>query len=563
MRFFVESLFPEKIKGVNVVGRSKTSYIDVQNYQLNHLYRQGGTGRKNADTYKVLIPDEIKQQIYENPKLLLEVWKEPTQIGNTQDWIEGDFFWQQKEDAVLKKLWENCVDKAESHTKGSRVRVTTKESSPNGMPQGTSLTPYKVPQCIGNILSMIQEGSLQNRNNAFCILAQYYSSLKIFPDEQVEALLRDLSNQINISQGEWDTDFAPSIRNMLRKKYTIRCGVDTNGLSRLPFCNAEGSAKQCPCSIGNRFENRVMDTQAAFNKLIKTYTESLPFIKTNISDIDTVTGGLRDGDYIIMQGKPQSGKSVILNYLVEGVLEQVKARDEILLLSSPDQDVTGLSESFSLGKGKLTLQELWNLARQKQLPDILKEWFDSYKDHFYFVDGAGLTLDDHKKIVTDLEKSTGKRVGVFINDGLTYSISGDRSSTQKLANDTVSWVKSKKFVGIFVLHIPKGDVDAFDPESAFGSAFWNAQATVLSGFKYLKEFNVVSMAILKCKRRWKGEMLLPDPAGFVVAPWYQAIPIGKAVDHPKRVIRNYAIAYQTHLETEKQMEEKRNQQREN
>ncbi len=494
---------------------------DLSNYEINRLLRQPGTlNRKdNTDQYgfkNFLKPEEITE-ILHHPELVFDICKEPSPYLIEEDLL-CKFYWTAfTPNDKLISLWERA--KEESKPKRTVVHAGGWKA------KGT-------PQCVSNILSMIRENDPRLdgwKNNAFAILTIYFKD-QLPVESALRSMLHDLNNSLERPHDPRQLD--ATITSVLKHNYSgWGCGSEDSTFGALYFCRGESGLAVCPQQNekDSAEEKLWADSGRAFESMLIDLKNGPGNINLGIDEFDEVYKFFKPGDTLVFIGVSTVGKSILMYRLMRHWVKIAKERDEIVLFSLPEQNEAEAAKRITMQLGGFTLKELYLKVQNGGLPEHIRDWFATYKEHLILQHSIGFTIHQWEALFDKIEKTYRKKIMLAFFDGLKFMGSGEVKGFNRyedLARDIVTLANRKNLIIAVNHHVPKVDMakktagmDETQVEPGMHSGFGSTNFTdmftyVLTLFRDGNHNLCVRMR--KAKQIWNHKRKLPTVKFFLL-----------------------------------------------
>src|SRR3990172_9015869 len=538
-KLFLESLLPAQFEGSTpwLGTKQQHSPLDAGLYQSGRLLRQGQSKGKKG--YKVLLNEQELAELEQSPETIHQLWEKPNGRGLTDDYLTGEIFWQYEPVPELVELWKECVERVANSKEGVKFH--------GGKSNGNAVS-YEIqaPQCIKNILAAAESGTLLNRNNAMCILTQYFS--KTMPPAATKAAVREINNNARNPLRPPEDDLEASMHSVLTKGYPFACGRADSHLSPIYYCNENATLDQCP-EVQKRQSStlsRVYDCYDAYTQMEQEVKKGPSRIRFGIPEVDEITGPFVGfGDICIFQGPSGVSKSAIVFRINRTWVEIARKMDMSVVLISLDQDHKVTARRLTQQMAGYTQSELFEHAMNGGIKSEVKDWFMDYKDTFHIINGRGLSADElMKKLTAMAKKKPIMSATIDPASYLTFDPVSGRLIAAAIARQFQEFFKSNNILSAIVLHTPKlNDDKVREQDQAYGTVFWSAMADYV--FSVKDTDNRKTLRLAKAKERGKGfERQLPkDPIPMCSLDWYDIISKREAekLRHTNDFIRNWLI----------------------
>lgn len=501
--------------------------IDISNFDINRMSRQAGT-RKPVDElrwtgFKFRLSSELLDSSVEEIKQRASV---PNGNGLTDEFLSRSAYWTSPKIDKFGALWKQATQEIQDKEYGRRITTVSKDTFVRPVASMTAM-----PQCIANMLSAFKKGDVPEglRNATLSILATYFKSQ--LPDEALFGAIHGLWQSLidrGIQTGVKEEEIRTIVNQAINNEYKTGCGNSTSswGSTCLFYCNAKGEESLCPQhkKEGTQQGTVWMDSWSAYERAWSELKEGQSDWTLGLSQWDSFVGGHKLGDIIFFQGDTGSAKTAIQYRISRHMTPIAKKHNMLVVIASPEQDQSTVAELNIQAMAKLNTEQLYYAASNGGISQTVTSWFKEYSDTLIFADIGGFTIQAVEETFNDIEKTTGKKIAVFILDGIVFLDTGTKESgfaNEKLiAKQLINFTRQKKFIGISSLHYGKReDKEGYENKykgnatSAYGTALAGIGASYLASLYYRDGFLLVEM--LKARKRTKGQEL-PPPMGFVL-----------------------------------------------
>ncbi len=142
-------------------------------------------------------------------------------------------------------------------------------------------------------------------------------------------------------------------------------------------------------------------------------------IKTGFKKLDVMTGGLQDGDYILIGARPSMGKTALLCDIARNV---AKLQDVDVYIFSLEMSKDAIISRFASREFKIDNQK-WKTPKLLSDQDILsiENGADDFEDIFkniFIIDSPNMTIPEIYNTILEITSKRGRRPGLICIDYL-------------------------------------------------------------------------------------------------------------------------------------------------